>query len=393
MSQLSHKFRASRTSRVSGNFMASRPALGTAPAPVLSSHSRFDGTLHNPISFIDEDDSPKRPERQIPIRREPPKQVSGAGVSQDPIDLTLSDSPSPSPSRSRQSALKSASRESAPRTRSPLAHSPLPSLSKDSSPHDPAHGVQEDFSAAENATGPMIKVSPQSIQNQQNKITPSKSQVPTRNAYMSTPQAESDEDGDGDVPMSQNFQASPSTPSKHASSRGHRSSQKSTDFSISSSSPLIARLQQRRNSMKINDTTKPRSQSPREVISRRSMSSEHTSHAQPPTLEELEKSLEEFESKLRDDHALGMRWLLQDVREIAAGRELSFLEAPFVDKGAFTPWASKRGVQVRTGEPINGTQHIDKLESFVSSKIMSKIRANQHRLRASLASLARQKAN
>jgi hypothetical protein len=123
------------------------------------------------------------------------------------------------------------------------------------------------------------------------------------------------------------------------------------------------------------------------------MSSEHASYDQLPSLEELEKSLEVFELKLRGDHALGIRWLLQDVREIAAERDLSFFEAPFVDKDGFTPWASKHGVQVRPGEPIDDAQHIDKLDSFVGLKILSRNRANRHRLRLSLASLARQKAN
>lgn len=100
-------------------------------------------------------------------------------------------------------------------------------------------------------------------------------------------------------------------------------------------------------------------------MSRRSMSSEHASQSQPLTQEELENSLEEFESKLQDDHAFGMRWLLQDVRETVVDRKLSFFEAPFVEKGQSSPWTSCVAVQVRPrqGEPA----HIDKLESFVSS--------------------------
>jgi hypothetical protein len=114
----------------------------------------------------------------------------------------------------------------------------------------------------------------------------------------------------------------------------------------------------------MNGTAKGRSQSPREILSRRSMSSERASHSQPLTQEELETSLEKFESNLKDDHAFGMRWLLQDVRESVVGRKISFFQAPFVEKGGSSPWTSSVGVQVRPGQ--DQAAHVDKIDSFVS---------------------------
>jgi len=390
MSQRSHSFRNSRTSRVSDNSMSSRPSFGAAPTSVMS------GQPHNIIDLIsDDDETPKKSAKPSRPRPKPG----------DIVDLTLSPSQSPSPPRSRRAASKSDPRGPVPRIRSPLANSPLPQISRDSSPHSPlpqfsrdsspeeAPHRAQDFLSIKNGSSPQLKASPQSIQNQRKETPPSKRQVPRQDVSNSTPQLESDEDEDDIVPMSQSFQPSPSTPSKQVSSRGLRGSQKSTEFSIGSSSPLIARLQQRRNSLRINDNAKPRSQSPREVMSRRSPSSEHVSHEQPPTLEELEKSLEGFESRLKSDHALGMRWLLQDVREIAADRKSSFFEAPFVHQGTFSPWASKSGVQVRPGDAVGDAPHIDRLDSFVSSQILSYAEADKRRLRPGPASSARREVN
>jgi hypothetical protein len=109
------------------------------------------------------------------------------------------------------------------------------------------------------------------------------------------------------------------------------------------------------------------------------VSSEHTSHEVPLTQEQLETSLEAFESKLKDEHAFGMRWLLQDVRETLADRKSSFFEAPFVEKAGISPWASESGVQVGPGYPTDDIPHVDKLDSFVSLKIRPGYKANMHR--------------
>jgi hypothetical protein len=231
--------------------------------------------------------------------------------------------------------------------------------------------MDEEVPALKQASCPQVKISPPTLQNQGEQDqwsgpSSSKRRTPRRNRRNSTPQLSNEEDNEEE--NVQNFQPSPSTPSKQASSRGHRRSQKSTDISVSSSSPLITRLKQQNKSKQGNGLTKARSQSPREGITRRSLSSEHALNYQPLTLEELETSLDAFESKLKDEHAFGMKWLLQDVRETVADRRSLFFESPFIEKGGSSPWASKQGVQVRPGQPTYNASHIDKLDSFVSLK-------------------------
>jgi hypothetical protein len=359
MSQRSQTFRAPRTSKVSGNFMASRPSLGAAKPPPSQPQV---------VDLTGEDEPPR-------------KSVQGQPAStSEMIDLTGdSSSRSPSPPRSRPPAAKPASRDPLPRRRSPPARSPLLPVSRDSSPlpplvrvpDQPGRGVEEEVPALKQASCPQIKISPQTLQSQRkqdqrNEPPSSKRHTPRRNPRNSTPQLSNEEDDEEeDV---QNLQPSPSTPSKQASSRSHRRSQKSTDMSVSSSSPLITRLKQQNKSKQSNGPAKTRSQSPREAMARRSLSSEHVLNNQPLTQEELETSLDAFESKLKDDHAFGMKWLLQDVRETVADRRSSFFESPFTEKGGSSPWASKQGVQVRPGQPTHNASHIDKLDSFVSSK-------------------------
>ncbi len=359
MSQRSNTIRPPRTSKISANSMGSRPSLGAAKA--TSSQPRQSEV----VSLLSDDE-------------EPP----GTAKDTEFVDL-VSPSASPSPLPSRPPA----SRGPAPRRRSPLARSPLPPLSRDSSPdgqsthcpiyplmsssfsNEPGHRVDGERPSLNQTCSPKIKVSPQTLESQPKqhpRSDPSSSNRhrPRRNPHASTPQLseEEEEDDQDDSPF-------PSSPSKQASSCGPPKSQKSTDLSISSSSPLITRLQQRRNSKQINGTAKARSQSPREVMARRSLSSEHASDREPITQEGLETSLERFESKLKDDHALGMKWLLQDVRETVADRKSAFFKSPFIEKGGSSPWAFKQGVQIRPGQEIGRGAHVDKLDSFVSSVI------------------------
>lgn len=387
MSQRAHTFRTSRTSRVSGNFMASRASLGAAPSSTQPSRQRTNEVID---LISDDDDEPTQ---------EPKSHPPAPAQHQDPsiVDLTR-DTPSrsPSPPQSRPSS-KSAPKGPSPRVRSPVppltgdsspdegAHSPLPPLTRDSSPERPEHRVRQDV-AVKQASNHQIKISPQTLQNQRKQdqleeTRLSRRQISGEKPRPSTPQlSDEDDDENGDGHLPQDFQPSPSTPSKQASSRSHRRSQKSTDISIGSSSPLITRLKHRRNSKQINENTKTRSQSPRENMSHQSVSSELTSHGQPLTQEELEKSLQGFESKLKDGHAFGMRWLLQDVRESVADRRSSFFDAPFVETGDFSPWTSKTGIQVQPTQPIGDVPHFDKLDSFVSSKTKPDYVANKHRL-------------
>jgi hypothetical protein len=388
MSQRSHTFRASRTSRVSGNYMASRPSLAAAPA-TSGQPPRQRESIVVVISDDDDDDEPPQRSKSsapAPAWRQPPPIV----------DLTGEiSSRSPSPPRSRPAA-DAAPKGPVPRIRSPLtrsplppltrassqdeqAPSPLPPLTRDSSPDDPTHRVREEV-ATKQAFSPQMKISPQSLQNQRKETPSSRRQTARQKQRPSTPQlSDENDDEDDDGPLPQNFQPSPGTPSKQASSRGHRKSQKSADSSINSSSPLLTRLKQRRNSTQVNGAAKPCGESPKETLSRRTMSSKHISHEDPLTQEQLETSLEAFESKLKDEHAFGMRWLLQDVRETLADRKSSFFEAPFVEKAGFSPWASESGVQVGPGHPTGDAPHVDKLDSFVSLKIRPDYKANMHR--------------
>ncbi|KAE9366847.1 hypothetical protein N431DRAFT_351183 [Stipitochalara longipes BDJ] len=382
MSQRSHKFVTSRSSRVSGNYMASRAPLGVAPPNLPAQQT-------SAVIDLTNDDEPRPRPRPKAKAKEP---VPAPRQPAEMIDLTGDiSSRSPSPPRSRPAAARSARKEPVPRVRSPLVRSPLPPLSRDSSPDERAHSplppltrdsspeeqgrrVRERVSAVKQASSPHIKISPQSLQNQREQdqreeTLSSRRQTSRQKSRPSTPElSEEDDDEDEGAPLPGSFQPFPGSPSKQPSSRGHRRSQKSTDFSVGSSSPLITRLKQRRNSKQVNGTPKARSQSPREVVSRRSASSEHASPKEPLTQEELETSLEGFESRLNDDHACGMRWLLQDVRETVADRRSAFFKAPFVETGRNSPWASNPRKQVQS-EPSSGdATHIDKLDSFVMAK-------------------------
>ena len=371
MSQRSNTFRPPRTSKISGNYMGSRPSLGAAKATSIQPRQS------EVVSLLSDDEETPKTARQTEF-----------------VDLVSSSaSPSPRPSR------PPASRVPAPRRRSPLARSPLPPLSRDSSPDGQAsspllmklsfpssesdHRVDGGRLAINQTSSPKIKISPQTLENrlkqdQRNEPSSSNRHTPRRNPRDSTPQLSVEEDEEDED--AQNLPSSPGTPSKQASSRGHPRSQKSTDLSIGSSSPLITRLKQRRNSKQINGTSKARSISPREVMTRRSLSSEHAPNREPITQEGLETSLERFESKLKDDHAFGMKWLLQDVRETVADRKSAFFKSPFIEKGGCSPWAFKQGIQVRPGQEIGRGSHVDKLDSFVSSIIEPGDIANKHRL-------------
>jgi hypothetical protein len=356
MSQPSNTFRPARTSKVSGNYMGSRPSLGAAKS------SSIQPRQNEVVSLLSDDEEPPRMAKQTEF-----------------VDL-VSPSASPSPRPSRPPA----SRAPAPRRRSPLARSPLPPLSRYSSPdeqassrisprmkvsfsNEPGHRVDGERPAINQTSSPKIKISPQTLKNQPEQDQRNEPSSSNRRPRSSTPQLSEEEDEEDED--DENFPPSPGTPSKHVSSRGHQRSQKSTDLSIASSSPLLTRLKERRNSKQINGTPKAHSQSPREVMARRSLSCEHASNREPITQEGLIMSLEAFESKLRDDHAFGMKWLLQDVRETVADRKSAFFKSPFIEKGGSSPWAFKKGVQARSGQEIGRGAHIDKLDSFVSSII------------------------
>jgi len=405
MSQRSHNLHSSRSSRVFGNYIASQPSLGVASQARPQQTGDLIDLTNDDSEFEVRQQRLKKPQRKPKPNSNPKEPAQGPRLPTQMIDLTTP-SRSPSP-RNRPTASKPAPQESVPRVQSPLArssqlpplnrdsspeerarsslpplsrdsspdgraHSRLPSLSRNSSPEEQGRKVRERASAVKHVSSPRIKISPQSLQNQREQDqrkenSATRRQTSRQKPRPSTPQlSEEDNDEDEDGPLSRILQPSPGTPSKQGSSRGHQRSQKSTDFSIGSSSPLTTRLKQRKNSKQINDTPKARSQSPREVMSRRSISNEHASPKEPLTKEDLETALEEFESRLSEEHAFGMRWLLQDVRETVTVRRSAFFEAPFVETGNDSPWTSNPRKQVRPGSSSGVATHIDKMDSFVS---------------------------
>ena len=152
------------------------------------------------------------------------------------------------------------------------------------------------------------------------------------------------------------------TPSKR--SRGRASSQKSFDHSTGTDSPLVTRNKEKRARMKNVQDGPRRDESPREVMTRRSMSIEQQSHIQQLEIAELEHSLNRFLQKVLDDHAETTRWLLLDSKRLVEERK-----SAFTDK--VSPFASMQPVHTLDGEAIpEGTTKL-KLDTFVSTATRS----------------------
>jgi hypothetical protein len=111
-------------------------------------------------------------------------------------------------------------------------------------------------------------------------------------------------------------------------SRGDPSPQKSYDLSFGTDSPLIQKKKPRID----NEDSRPRRvDSPREVMMRRSISTDQNSHVQQPNIVELEESLEELQQRVYDDHAETVKWLLHDARRATANTKSAFTnrDSPF----------------------------------------------------------------
>ena len=221
------------------------------------------------------------------------------------------------------------------------------------------------------SSGPKVKFSPPSASKAQH-ITPQKTRRSfVEDGFRPPPPLDPDESDDVDeeepIPISQNRRASPATPSK--SSRSHHGSQKSSDaFTVGTDSPLETRVKPH---LRKKDQQFHRNESPREVMARRSKSVE-TSRNPPPSIQELEQSLKEFEKEMKEDHARDARWLLSDAQD--AVEETQKFGSKFIIDDL--PFASLKGVQLRStaGAPVDRWDHYVSRYSFLYPVFTNKIR-------------------
>jgi hypothetical protein len=114
-------------------------------------------------------------------------------------------------------------------------------------------------------------------------------------------------------------------------------------------------------------------------MARRSKSVE-TSRNPPPSIQELEQSLKEFEKEMKEDHARDVRWLLNDAQD--AVEETQKFGLKFITDDL--PFASLKGVQLRSSA---GTL-VDRWDHYVSRVIfLCKLFTNKVRLSTAKAKL------
>lgn len=150
------------------------------------------------------------------------------------------------------------------------------------------------------------------------------------------------------------------TPSKR-SSRGDQSSQKSFDRSVGTDSPLLTYHRMKRSRINTEISRSQRDESPREVMARRSTSTELQSHVQQLDIDQLEEDLHQFRQRMHDDHAETVKWLLHDAKRASDRRRSAFMDE-------ISPFASMTPVKGTPGLAPDGMTQL-KLDTYVSSRI------------------------
>src|SRR6266536_170504 len=238
-------------SQVSGRFVSSKaPLKGQMPI-----RKGPEGSHDNPVVFDSDDENPREQRNQVQI------------------DLT-EDSPSPEKQRDRRAtggntsypnsrsrkvtpSLSSNARSSKAPSPAPPRHPPrLPRIS-DSSALPTSNNAKlpagissspkasRSFSIFPNASGPQVKVSPNSPQRARTS-TPLSSRISARKkTENATPHVDSEEDESMDDLTNRGRQVSPGTPSR-SSPRRAPESHKPLGSSIGTSSPFMERIQQQK---------------------------------------------------------------------------------------------------------------------------------------------------
>jgi hypothetical protein len=221
----------------------------------------------------------------------------------------------------------------------------------------PVETSQSQREILKNASGsllPQPKFSPPSASGTQNDIGQAASRLDEGFIALPLNRSLADEDIEEDEEWPKDLDM----PSK--GSRSRPSSQKSFDHSTGTDSPLATRNKEKRARMKSAQDAPRRDESPREVMARRSMSTEQQSHIQQLDIAELEDSLNRFQQRVLDDHAETTRWLLLDSKRLVEERKPAF-----TDK--VSPFASIQPVRTLDAEAIpEGTTKL-KLDTFVST--------------------------
>ena len=184
----------------------------------------------------------------------------------------------------------------------------------------------------QNMSGPQIEASPSPLSKKSTSTPKPRLQFSAEDRSRIPPADEPEED-EGEEGDSQILRVSPDTPSKK-SSRGapKTNSQNSVGTSIGSSSLLVSRLKQKLSTSKLKGNH--------------------------PSISSLEDSLHGFEEGMREDHALTVRWLLNDSKEaVVEAKPL------FMDK--VSPFAGMKSVQVLPGEVVPSGMTTLKLDSYV----------------------------
>lgn len=212
-----------------------------------------------------------------------------------------------------------------------------------------------------------VEEAPPIVQKSKDQSLPAAHQSPSEDEAESGSESEFEEEPASQVTQEDDRPHSPGTPSRK-SSRSTRASQRTIpDSTVNSSSPLLVRLKEKqlKNGQSTSDS-RPRNESPRDVMSRHSLSKRKEREPLKPqetqTVQQLEQSLREFEQDMKEVHALTVRNLLHDAREAEAEREHLFVDA-------VSPFASLKCIQLEPKDPIPKGAYAEKLDSYVSQTV------------------------
>lgn len=134
--------------------------------------------------------------------------------------------------------------------------------------------------------------------------------------------------------------------------------------STGTDSPLVTRFKHKMAQMKLVNEETRRDESPREVMARRSMSTEQHSQSQQPDIDALGNSLHIFQQRVLDDHAEATRWLLHDAKRLVEKRMPAFVDE-------VSPFASMQSIDIPNGQVFpEGATKVN-VDTYVSTATLS----------------------
>ena len=142
------------------------------------------------------------------------------------------------------------------------------------------------------------------------------------------------------------------------------SPQKSFDRSTGTDSPLATRIRGEKARKAQEENRARRAESPREVMARRSRSTDQDSNVHYQNIVDLEERLNEFQQRVHDDHAETVKWLLHDARRVSTQSV-----SPFIDD--ICPFTSMKPVNALSEQAFKEMTKL-KMETIVSFQAHSR---------------------